>query len=117
MDEVLQFDFEWLATRHKIKDMLQLNKLPDLNAVLLLIGVQELGKLTSAKTRKEEKQDLMHIAVCTLLSQDGYYEWQGLDADGWPHFELIRKFDLKGVEDQELYLKNKVIQYFQQSLF
>ena len=61
---------------------------------------------------KEEKQDLMHIAVCRLLSYEGYYEFKGRDADGWPHWEQIRKVPARGRDEQEQILKEKVIQYF-----
>ena len=44
----------------------------DLNAVLFIIGVQELGKGPRHFT-KEEKQDLMHIAVCKVLSFSDFY--------------------------------------------
>ncbi len=63
-------------------------------------------------TSKEEKQDLMHVAVCRLLSYDGYYEFVGRDADGYPHFELLRPVKVNGVKEQEQLLKEKVIQYF-----
>jgi hypothetical protein len=114
MDEAIQFQFDWLEARHKIKDQLQLDKLPDLNAILLFIGIQELGKWNSTKAKKEEKQDLMHIAVCTLMSQDGYFHWDGLDTDGWPHFIQTKKFEISGAEAQESYLMKKVIQYIHQ---
>ncbi len=112
LDPVLQNDFEWLQVRHKIKDIMNLSKLPDLNAVLLFIGVQELGRWKSTKFRKEEKQDLMHIAVCTLLSEDGFFQFEGLDVDGWPHFTKLKEFDILGQESQEHYLKSKIIHYF-----
>ena len=112
MEEVIQFDFDWLQLRHQVKDNLKLEKLPDLNAVLLFIGVQELGRWKTAKFKKEEKQDLMHIAVCTLMSKDGYFKWDGLDTDGWPHYEPLRKYEVKGVDTQEKYLKEKAIEYF-----
>ena len=73
-----QLDFEWLKVRHQIKDLFKRETLPDLNAILLLIGIQEAGQVKTTYT-KEEKQDLMHVAVCTLLSQDGYFEFEGLD--------------------------------------
>jgi len=79
-------DFDWLKVRHYVKDTFKKNKLPDLNAVLMMIGINELGVIRT-KWTKEEKQDLMHIAVCKLLSFDGHYGFKGLDADGWPHYE------------------------------
>ncbi len=112
-----QFDFDWLQIRHRIKDTLRVEKLPDLNAILLFIGVHELGRWKSSKFKKEEKQDLMHIAVCTLLSKDGYYEWDGLDTDGWPHYKPLRVFQEKGLETQEIYLKKKIIQYFNEQSY
>jgi hypothetical protein len=86
-------------------------QLPDLNAILFLIGIQELGHVRDAFS-KEEKQDLMHIAVCRLLESDGYYEFEGFDDEGWPHYKQSRPFIQKGVKQQEAFLKEKIILYF-----
>lgn len=110
-----QLDFEWLKVRHYIKDTFKKEALPDLNAVLYLVGIQELGRWKS-KFTKEEKQDLMHIAACRLLATDGFYEFKGRDEDGWPHWEPVRPFKVKGVQDQESYLKLKIIEYFREAL-
>ncbi|MBK6389587.1 MAG: hypothetical protein KA109_04045 [Saprospiraceae bacterium] len=112
LEKNLQLDFDWLQLRHKLKDSFVLEKLPDLNAVLLFIGIQELGKWKSNRFKKEEKQDLMHIAVCTLMTLDGYYRWDGLDTDGWPHYAQVRAFDIKGEGAQDQYLRMKSIEYF-----
>lgn len=109
--ETWELDFEWLKVRHFFKDTFKRDVLPDLNAVLLLIGIQELG-LPKNKFTKEEKQDLMHIAVCRLLIPDGYYEFEGLDHDGWPHYKALKPVPIKGVKEQENMLKEKVVQYF-----
>lgn len=109
--EEWEFEFEWLQTRHLVRDLLKRETLPDLNAILFLIGIQELGRWKEQFT-KEEKQDLMHIAACRLMSYDGFYEFKGRDADGWPHYEAVKPFQTKGVKEQELYLQTKVIQYF-----
>ena len=85
--------------------------LPDLNSILFLIGIQELGQVRS-KFSKEEKQDLMHIAVCVLLSEDGYFEFKGQDADGWPHFDQVKPLDVLGPKAQEAVLKEKIVYYF-----
>ena len=108
-----EFDLEWLRVQHLVKDSTGQNKLPDLQAILFLIGIQELGELRITYT-KEEKQDLMHIAVCQLLSQDGYYEFIGKDEDNWPHYKLIKVLPKNSVEEQETLLKKKVIEYFKQ---
>jgi hypothetical protein len=109
--ESWELDFEWLQTRHKVKDTMQLSRLPDLNGILFLIGIQEYGLQTKAFT-KEQKQDLMHIAICELLSQDGYYEFIGRDEDGWPHYEVVKRVEKQGQEAQEQLLKEKIIKYF-----
>ncbi|HMQ48541.1 MAG TPA: hypothetical protein PKA00_17555 [Saprospiraceae bacterium] len=108
-----ELDYEWLRTQHWVKDKMGHPSLPDLNGILFLIGIQELGRWRTNFT-KEEKQDLMHIAVCRLLSFDGYYAFQGRDADGWPHYELKKPVPSQGVEAQERLLKQKAIQYFKE---
>jgi len=87
----------------------------DLNAVLFIIGVQELGK--GAKNfSKEEKQDLMHIAICKVLSLAGYYELEGIDDSGWPHWKLIKKLPYFDLLEQEKLLKMLVIEYFEKEV-
>jgi hypothetical protein len=107
-----ELDFEWLRIRHLVKEATKRDALPDLNGVLLMIGVQEFGQWR--KFTKEEKQDLMHIAVCRLLSYDGVYEFIGLDTEGWPHYRLMNKPDIRGENGQERLLKEKAVQYFRQ---
>ncbi|QJW92062.1 hypothetical protein HNV11_23140 [Spirosoma taeanense] len=87
----------------------------DLNAVLFLIGVQELGK-GPKRFSKEAKQDLMHIAVCRVLSQSGYYTFDGYDKDGWPKWLLEKPIPPGDLLKQENFLKEHVIQYFQSLL-
>ena len=87
----------------------------DLNSVLFLIGVQELGHGNKTFS-KEEKQDLIHLGICKVLSGIGYYELIGKDEEGWPHWELVKalpKFDLI---DQERLLKIQVLEYFQREI-
>jgi hypothetical protein len=86
-------------------------KKPDLQSIIFLVGHRELGKLQT-KLTKEQKQDLIHVGVCTLLSQEGYYFPTGLDDDGWPHFEYNREKPKLNNEQQEMLLKKTIIQYF-----
>lgn len=111
--EAWEEDFEWLRIRHLVKDRFGKSTLPDLNAILFLIGIQELGRWQESFT-KEEKQDLMHIAACRLLSYDGHYEFVGRDADGWPHWREIKPFSVKGLKAQESILKERIIRYFKE---
>ncbi len=85
----------------------------DLNGVLFLIGVQELGK-GRKNFSKEEKQDLMHIAICRVLSPSGFYELEGIDEDGWPHWKLVKPLPFFDMLDQEKLLKMHVIDYFKE---
>ena len=111
--EEWELDFEWLRIRHFIQKRLGKSQLPDLNAILFIIGIQELGRWQPSFS-KEEKQDLMHIAICRLLSYQGYYVFKGRDADGWPHWELLKPVKAQGMENQESLLKENVIRYFKE---
>lgn len=83
-----------------------------MNGVLFIVGLQELGQ--GAKPfAKEEKQDLMHIAICKVLSLAGYYELEGIDKDGWPHWKLIKKLPHFDLLEQEKLLKMHIIEYFE----
>lgn len=85
----------------------------DLNGVLFLIGVQELGQGNKTFS-KEEKQDLMHIAICKVLSLAGFYELDYIDQEGWPHWKLIKKLPHFDILEQEKLLKIQVLEYFEQ---
>lgn len=103
---------------HKLLLLLEqeIGKRPsDLNGVLFLIGLQELGK-GAQHFSKEEKQDLLHIAICKVLSLSGFYELEGIDQDGWPHWKLRKKLPHFDLLEQEKLLKMHVIEYFEQEL-
>ena len=87
-------------------------KKPDLETILFLIGIQEFGQLKE-KFTKEQKQDLMHIAVCSLLSPSGYYELEGKDVEGWPHFKQLKPMPEMNTIEQENFLKDHVLLYFE----
>ncbi len=106
---------DWQQLLNKLE--ITIGKRPaDLNSVLFLIGVQELGQGTRIFT-KEQKQDLMHIAVCKVFSLSGFYELEGKDADGWPHWKPVNNLPYLGLKDQEKALKAQVIDYFEQEIF
>ena len=105
------FEQRWLDTEMLLKE--RFGKVPDMEGTLFLIGVNELGHMPRKKFSKEQKQDLMHIAVCTLLSQLGYYEYIGRDDDGWPHFKDLAQVPVTGMAEQERMLKECVIRYFE----
>ncbi len=91
-------------------------KKPDMEAILFLVGMQETG-FTPNKITKEQKQDLMHVAVCTLLSQSNYYLLEGKDDEGWPHFKQLKEIPAFGIIEQENFLKDHILLYFDQNAF
>lgn len=107
----LTLERHWQALLQEMGRMLG-QKPADLNGALFLIGVQELGKGHQHFT-KEQKQDLMHIAICKVLSYAGYYELEGLDEEGWPHWKLVKKLPHFDLLEQEKLLKIQVLEYFE----
>jgi len=85
---------------------------PDLKVILFLIGVQELG-LGPQKFSKRQKEELMHIATCRLFSEMGFYELEGLDQDGWPHWKLVKPIPAYTLLEQEMIIKSLVVSYFE----
>ena len=100
----------------EIKLMERFEKKPDLEAVLFLIGIQEFGNI-KAKFSKEQKQDLIHVAICSLLAQSGYYELEGVDQDGWPHFRQLKSLPIHNMIEQENFLKDHILLYFERNGF
>jgi len=100
----------WWKLEEKL--VARFGKKPDLESILFLIGIQELGDIRK-KFSKEQKQDLMHIAVCTVLAPSGYYELSGVDEDGWPHFTQLKSMPDMLPHEQEQFLKDHVLLYFQ----
>ena len=86
----------------------------DVQAILFLIGVNELGNGYKTYT-KSEKTDLFHIAICTLLEPYGYYTFEGRDADNWPHFKLNKELPPLSDREQQHLLKEAMIDYFIQN--
>jgi hypothetical protein len=105
------FDDRWKSVESLLQERFQ--KLPDMEGTLFLIGINELGHTPPRKKwTKEQKQDLMHIAVCELLSRRGYYELVGRDGDGWPHYEEVKPVPAAGLNAQEQLLKECIVEYF-----
>jgi len=104
----------WWKLEEKL--MQKFGKKPDMEAILFLIGIQEIGNLQS-KFTKEQKQDLMHVAVCSLLAQSGFYEIEGYDDEHWPHFKQLKELPQYDMVEQENFLKDHVLLYFESNDF
>lgn len=83
----------------------------DVQSILFLIGVNELG-LGYQEFKKQEKTDLLHVAVCTILEPYGFYEFEGRDTDNWPHFKLVKQLPILQHNEQQHLIKEAIIEYF-----
>lgn len=83
---------------------------PPMEVLLFLIGVQELGS-GQQKYTKDDKINLLHIAVCRLLEPFGYYKFSHYD-DGYPYFEEVQALPVLKPNEQQLLMKKAIIQYF-----
>jgi hypothetical protein len=83
----------------------------DLDAIIYLIGVQELGKVHQT-FKKDEKLNLMHIAICRLLEPYGYYEFDYVDKEGWPHYKVKEELPTLKAGEQSVLMKEAIVNYF-----
>ena len=90
------------------------NEIIDLDSIIFLIGLQELGQFQK-RFNKQKKLEVIHIAVCKLLSDYGYYEFDYTDNDGWPHYKLIKKLPNLKAGEQTILMKKAIINYFVKS--
>lgn len=88
----------------------------DLDAIIYLIGVQELGQL-HRRFKKDHKLDLMHIAICKLLVPYGYYEFDYVDKDGWPHYIIKEQLPVLKAGEQSILMKDAIVNYFLETEF
>jgi len=83
----------------------------DIDGIIYMIGVQELGQ-GYRKFKKDEKVNLMHIAICKLLEPLGYYEFDFFDVDGWPHYKTIEELPFLKAGEQSIMMKDAIVNYF-----
>lgn len=105
-----EINTKWKALQERIAADFDTD-IPDIKVMLFLIGVQELGQ-GPRKFSKRQKEELMHIATCRLFSMMGFYELEGLDQDGWPHWRLVKPIPNYTLLEQEMTMKSLVINYF-----
>tara|TARA_B110000483_G_scaffold175931_1_gene208063 strand:- start:2687 stop:3043 length:357 start_codon:yes stop_codon:yes gene_type:complete len=88
----------------------------DLDGIIYLIGVQELGQL-HRQFKKDEKLNLMHIAICRLLEPYGYYEFHYFDEQGWPHYIIKEALPSLKAGEQSVLMKGAIVNYFLEAEF
>lgn len=104
---------DWDLVVQKVSDRFAEGEQLDLDAIIYLIGVQELG-LGAQKFKKDEKLNLMHIAICRLLEPYGYYEFDYFDDDKWPHYKTNDQLPTLKPGEQTVLMKEAVVQYFKE---
>ena len=88
----------------------------DLDGIIYLIGVQELGQL-HRRFKKDEKLSLMHIAICRLLTPYGYYALDYVDEEGWPHYQIKEELPNLKAGEQSILMKEAIVNYFLEQKF
>ena len=105
---------KWNNLKTKLSVDFSENEIIDLDSIIFLIGLQELGQFQK-RFNKQKKLEVIHIAVCKLLSDYGYYESDYTDNDGWPHYKLIKKLPNLKAGEQIILMKKAIINYFMKS--
>lgn len=83
----------------------------DIEGILYLIGLQELGQL-HVKFKKDDNVNIIHIGICTVLEQFGYYQFDFFDEQHWPHFKLIEELPALKPGEQSILMKEGIVCYF-----
>ncbi|MFK7747498.1 MAG: hypothetical protein AB8B65_03835 [Kordia sp.] len=108
-DEVLKE--RWNTLVEKLTNQFAEGDTLDLDSIIYLIGVQELGQI-HRNFKKDDKVNLMHIAICRLLEPYGYYEFDYFDDDGWPHYKFKEELPTLKAGEQTILMKEAIVSYF-----
>ncbi len=106
-----QFEREWLDTLRRIQERFDMGQ-PDITAIIFLVGLQEL-QLFDQNFKKDQKVEIMHIGICSLLAPMGYYSFMGRDEQGWPHFEKQEDLPMLSPAEQDRLMREAIIRYFE----
>ncbi len=111
-----QLKQRWELVLEKLSNQFADGDSLDLDAIIYLIGVQELGQM-HRKFKKDEKVNLMHIAICRLLEPYGYYKFDYIDEQGWPHYNVKAELPNLKAGEQSVLMKEAIVNYFLQAEF
>jgi hypothetical protein len=106
----------WEALVVKLSSQFADGDVLELDAIIYLVGVQELGQY-HRKYKKDDKLDLMHIAICRLLEPYGYYEFDFFDEEGWPHYKVKEELPTLKAGEQAVLMKQAIVEYFLEKEF
>jgi hypothetical protein len=111
MSRDIQLKERWEFLVTKLSDQFSQGEDLDLDAIIYLIGIQELGKV-HVKFPKDEKLNLMHIGICRLLEPYGFYTFDHIDAEGWPHYSVKEELPTLKAGEQTVLMKEAIVSYF-----
>ncbi|MGB5668583.1 MAG: hypothetical protein WBM53_17225 [Maribacter sp.] len=111
MSRDLQLKERWGVLVEKLSAQFADGDVLELDAIIYLVGIQELGQYHKTY-RKDEKLNLMHIAICRLLEPYGYYEFQFFDEEGWPHYIIKEELPPLKAGEQSVLMKEAIVSYF-----
>ena len=109
----IEFQKKWNEVKIKVDN--RFGQKMDIEAILFVIGLQELGQ-NIYKLTKDQKLEIIHVAICALLEPFGFYEFEGRDKDGWPHWKLKKELPKLNNKEQERLIKQGIIDYLSVSL-
>ena len=111
-----QLKERWDFVVNKLSNQFADGDVLNLDAIIYLIGVQELGQFHKS-FKKDQKLDLMHIAICKLLAPYGYYKLDFVDNDGWPHYKILEALPHLKAGEQSILMKEAIVNYFLETEF
>lgn len=111
MSKEIQLKERWAQILSLLSNKFSPGETLDLDAIIFLVGVQELGQL-QREYKKDEKINLMHIGICRLLEPFGFYEFDYFDNDGWPHYKVKEPLPLLKSGEQTILMKEAIVDYF-----
>ncbi|WP_291152382.1 hypothetical protein [Flavobacterium sp. UBA7680] len=116
MSRDTQLKDRWELLVKQLSDQFAEGEDIDLDGIIYLIGVQELGQI-HREFKKDEKLNLMHIAICRLLQPYGYYEFDFVDEEGWPHYQVKEELPTLKAGEQSVLMKDAIVNYFLEKEF
>ena len=111
MSRDIELKERWKILVAKLSNQFYAGDTLDLDAIIYLVGVQELGQL-NREFKKDEKLNLMHIAICRLLEPYGYYEFDFYDEERWPHYKIKEELPVLKAGEQSVLMKEAIVGYF-----
>ncbi len=116
MPKIIELKEKWNVLVKKLTNKFADGDELNMDGIIYLIGVQELGQ-GHQTFKKDEKVNLMHIAICKLLEPYGYYEFDYFDDDSWPHYKTLTALPNLKPGEQTVLMKEAIVHYFENLKF